>query len=210
MGSGDAMSQATSVVIGALIALISGLTSAALTLYGTSRREWIFRVREERRSAYESFLTNVRPYLDYLDERSLTIADMEAVIAVQDLEKEDPNRIAFNERLLHLEEEMGGQVRALRDATDRLELVAGTPVSAVALGFMAKLSIAQYDIRRFARAQAEGAELIESIAALSPQAFRHEVVRAMRTDLAEPWLSHLHDRSERRWWRFWERRSTGK
>jgi hypothetical protein len=199
------MGQLTGVVVGGVIAFISGLTSAAVTLYFGNRREWTFRVRDERRVAYEAFLPSLDKALLFLDGIRDTTTDHMAVIRFTSGSADAEERAAFEDRLRHIADEAEKVYEEARVATDRLWLVAGTPVSAVALEPMSKLVTLKVDIERFLRGELESGEFVSVV----PFYYRRDVlgrtVEAMRRDLSEPWLPHLHDRRSRRWWRFWER-----
>lgn len=192
------MGSLGAVVIGGLIGLVSGLASAALTQHYSERREWTFKARDERRSAYLEFLTELDVALQFLDDVERAINDSTGVHAFGPQGDEGPTRTATEERLRSLMERADGVSDQARRALNRLQLVAGQPVYIAALEPVSKVTLIKYDLRQLLTGEVPNDRRFKLIPVNSRERGHDDVVAAMREDLARPWLEHLHGRSARR------------
>jgi hypothetical protein len=199
------MDQLSGVVVGGVIALISGVVSAAITLYYTNRREWVFRVRDERRGAYEAFLPKLDKALAVMEDVGAHTGDSASLAKFRHAGRGDAFRSQFGATLVADVARLGRAHTELSDAIDQLGLVAGRPVHREALGVLVALTRLRRTIHEFVQEESTSVDLVQLVPLGYRDDNRRRVVDSMGRDLAQPWLRHLHDHGSRRWWRFWEK-----
>lgn len=119
----------SSVIVGGIIALVSALASALLTTFTGGRREWTFRARDERRTAYERFLDEAASTWSFIDELyRLLVSDVPLGSGV--IEEKSANNEEHQREVQGLLDSILKQRDEVTAVLDRLVLVAGTPVLA--------------------------------------------------------------------------------